>query len=316
MEKLPNLLVDEQFRKCVAFLTADIPDLKTGVVVRTPAASGFLVGVPLGEGVDAWAVYVVTARHVIDTSRPYGPLYVRLNRRDRTGFDDFATPQDNWTCHPQTDVAVAPLGLRFREYDILWIGIEDLATDEYVADNRIGAGDDVFFVGLFTEHPGRARSEPIIRFGNVSLMPHEPIPIKMGPEDDAPTLRVDAYLVEARSWGGHSGSPAFIYYTLARETPRGEGGPGKVLTLTGPGLRPPALLGLVHGHYEIEQDIAFVGDILGSGKVPINAGIAVVIPAQRIIDTLMDEELVEFRRSLHEDVVKQSPKPKPDGGPS
>ena len=297
----PNMLVDEQFRKCVTFLFVDVIDEVNGEPKRIPAATAFFVGVPVDN--EGSVTYAITARHVVDASRPHGSLYVRINTTSG-GFQDFRAPQDAWVCHHSTDVAAIPVGLPSERFDLRTIPFSMLATDDYVIRQRIGAGDDVFFVGLFSEYAGQERNQPIIRFGNISLMPHEKIAVKLNPDSDATTL-IDAYLVEARSWGGHSGSPAFIYYPPDRE-------PGGGIVLGG---NLPALLGLVHGHYEIKQDVAFIGDILGSGKVPINAGMAVVIPAQKIIDTLMQEELVEERNRILRGHRKHKPTPKPDVSP-
>lgn len=293
----PNMLVDEQYRKCVAFLFVDVIDGDTRTIKRIPAATAFFVGVPVNN--EGSVTYAVTAKHVVDASRPHGPLYIRINKISG-GSQDFQAPQDAWVCHPSTDVAVVPVGLAVEQFDFRRIPLSMLATDDYVIQQRIGAGDDVFFTGLFSEYAGQERNQPIIRFGNISLMPHEKIAVKLDPGSDATTL-IDAYLVEARSWGGHSGSPAFIYYPPDRE-------PGGIVV----GGNPPALLGVVHGHYEIKQDVAFIGDILGSGKVPINAGMAVVVPAQKIIDTLMLEELVEERNRVLQEHLKHKPTPTPD----
>lgn len=293
----PNMLVDEQFRKCVSFLYVDSIDEDSGAVKRTPAATAFFVSVPVDN--QGSVVYAVTARHVIDATRPYGSLYVRINKAD-SGFQDFEAPQDTWMCHVATDVAAIRVSLKPTQYDLRTIPLSMLATDDYVIQQHIGAGDDVFFVGLFSEYAGQERNQPIIRFGNISLMPHEKVSVKFDPGSDATTL-IDAYLVEARSWGGHSGSPAFIYYPPDRES-------GNLFI----GRRPLALLGLVHGHYEIKQDVAFIGDILGSGKVPINAGMALVVPAQRIIDTLMEQELAEERRRILEQHRRCKTTPTPD----
>lgn len=293
----PNMLVDEQFRKCVTFLFVDVIDKATGIPKRIPVATAFFVGVPIDS--EGSVNYAVTARHVVDASRPHGPLYVRVNKTS-DGFNDFHAPQDAWACHPSTDVATIRVGLPPEQFDFRTIPLDMLATDDYVIRQRIGAGDDIFFVGLFSEYAGQERNQPIIRFGNISLMPYEKIAVTLDPGSDATTL-VDAYLAEARSWGGHSGSPAFIYYPPDRE-------PSRIVV----GGNPPALLGLVHGHYEIKQDVAFIGDILGSGKVPLNAGIAVVIPAQKIIDTLMQEELVAERNQILEEHRRRRPTPQPD----
>jgi hypothetical protein len=63
-------------------------------------------------------------------------------------------------------------------------------------------------MGLFSEHPGGDHNEPIARFGNIALMPAEKVTVDVGDS----TAHIRAYLVEARSWGGHSGSPAFVFF--------------------------------------------------------------------------------------------------------
>ena len=50
----PDMLIDEEFRKCVTFLFVDKPDQESGNLKRVPAATAFLVGPdtddPVGHG--------------------------------------------------------------------------------------------------------------------------------------------------------------------------------------------------------------------------------------------------------------------------
>jgi hypothetical protein len=64
---------------------------------------------------------------------------------------------------------------------------------------QIGIGNEVAFAGLFVNHHGKKRNEPIVRFGNICGIPSEPVSTKAGD--------IEAYLVESRSVGGLSGSP-------------------------------------------------------------------------------------------------------------
>lgn len=141
---------------------------------------------------------------------------------------------------------------------------------------EIGHGDDIFLVGLFAQHPGANRVLPILRFGNISLMPYEAVRITLEPEFNSITT-LEAYLIECKSWGGHSGSPVFFYHSPDRYMMQGG------LTIV---EAAPVVLGLVAGHFDIDQEVKFLGDIWGSGKVPLNSGISVVVPAQYIIDTI------------------------------
>ena len=65
---------------------------------------------------------------------------------------------------------------------------------------EIGIGSEVYFPGLFVHHHGR--NEPIVRGGIVSSMPTEPVLTEFG--------EIHAYLAEARSVGGLSGSPVIV----------------------------------------------------------------------------------------------------------
>ncbi len=273
-----RVVIDEKFRKCATYLFVNAPDPKTSVIGRRLVGTAFFVTVY--SGTEGAAMYAVTARHIVDNSASIGPLVVRMNTTD--GYVDLETQQSNWTCHPSTDVAAIrvrslPAGADFKS-----IGLDMLLTDQMVTEHLVGAGDEIFFTGLFSEHPGRRKVQPIMRFGNLSMMPHEPIRVK----GLSVASEIDAYLVEARSWGGHSGSPAFVYYPPDRF--------GHSISVAPTGL-PVFLLGLVHGHYDIKSDVSFTGDFLGKGEVPVNAGMAVVVPSQKIIDVLMDDDLVTDR---------------------
>lgn len=99
------------------------------------------------------------------------------------------------------------------------------------------------------------------------------------------TGTIKAYLIEALSWGGSSGAPVFVdYFDPTATSPD----PWQV--------QPFRLLGLVNGHDEIYRDVEFAGDV--TGRIPLNAGIAVVVPAQAILDLLSDEAVLDERKQL------------------
>ncbi len=196
------MLIDEQFRKCATYVLGNARDPQTSAIGKRLFGTAFFVTV-------SNAIYAVTAQHILDNSEEFGPLFVRLSTVN--SYVDFEAPQSAWARHPSTDVAAirvpVPGNAAFRSIDQSM-----LLTDQMVLDHRVGAGDELFFTGLFSEHPGREKVQPIMRFGTISMMPHEPIKVK----DLRVASEIDAYLVEARSWGGHSGSPAFVYYPAYR----------------------------------------------------------------------------------------------------
>jgi hypothetical protein len=109
-----------------------------------------------------------------------------------------------------------------------------------------------------------------------------------------PSTKLDAYLVEARSWGGQSGSPAFFLDHPYRDPRIG-------IRMDKPGRSPgwfPSLLGLVSHHYDIKRKFETTGDVLGEAQLDVNTGMAVVIPGQNILDLLHDEDFVRERDEM------------------
>ena len=108
---------------------------------------------------------------------------------------------------------------------------------------------------------------------------------------------MDAYLVEARSIDGLSGSPVALNAALrpdgARPAPQN-------------GTRPPKgalkqyyFMGLVHGHYVVKNPIdAVIGDTEFRTTLPygdMNTGIAIVVPSERIMETLNQPSEIKAR---------------------
>jgi hypothetical protein len=131
---------------------------------------------------------------------------------------------------------------------------------------------------------------PIARFGQIARMNDELVASE-GP--GGLVSKLDVIMVEARSWGGHSGSPAFVLFSATRH-------PG-VITL--PGIPTSdtrafwALLGLVSGHWELPVAVRErnAPKLPTPHSVAINAGIALVAPAQQIVDLLMRDDVVADR---------------------
>ena len=49
-------------------------------------------------------------------------------------------------------------------------------TDEVFKNRQIGPGDNVFWVGLFSLMADQKKNWPIVRVGNIAMMPGEKIP--------------------------------------------------------------------------------------------------------------------------------------------
>jgi hypothetical protein len=188
-----------------------------------------------------------------------------------------------WFYHPtDPDVDIAVTGfVPEPESDIVAIPFESLLTPEKIKTLDIGVGDEVFFPGLFWYAPGNRKNTPIMRMGNLAMFPVDPIVVEHG--------TMEAYLIEARSIGGISGSPVFVKQTITRQIKEKDGTPQQVQLSSH-----FHLLGLMHGHWDIRESEINSAHLVNS-KRGVNLGIALVVPAQKIIETLYHPDLVAGR---------------------
>jgi hypothetical protein len=269
------MLIDERARQCVAYLVEE--SIQDGVQTRWPVGTLFFVGEEIDER--GALRYAVTAAHVILDVQPGTQQYVRVNLCTGGVFDVPIVVAD-WVIHPSSDVAVCDFTTVLSRCTTEWTAFDQrsIGADWYwvgcgsgVALEEVGVGDEVALVGLLAEHPGTLRNQPIVRFGHVSLAPHEPIPLELAPNQPR---SVDAFVVEAQSWGGQSGSPVFMYWPHFREWQEQD-----------KGARGPWLLGLVHGSFKTDEPIRKPVGIPGDWGFGANAGLTVVIPATTILET-------------------------------
>jgi hypothetical protein len=219
--------------------------------------------------------------------------FLRINTKSAAPEEIKCAPTD-WWFHPNnersaTDVAIAPLTID-KDTDINPIpifGPRSVAATSDVMDRvRIGIGDEVAITGLFCSHHGQNRNVPITRIGNLAMLNEEPVKTKY-------CGHVDAYLVEARSIGGLSGSPVFIHLPAIRTID------GKTELHQKQKTFQLYLLGLMHGHFDIENLNADV--VLEDEKDAtsgIHSGIGVVIPVEKIIETILQQELTIYAEKL------------------
>lgn len=265
-----DMRVPDEVRQCVVFigLPVKLPDGQEGLRFKGTA---FFVAVP-SETIQDWVyVYLVTAKHVA-SSLEGRKFLVRVNTKD--GRSSLVRGEGaRWWYHPtdeSVDVAVIPW-LPPEEVEYKRIPTSMFLSDEIIRSKSIGTGDEVFITGLFAHLTGSARNLPIVRMGNIAMMPGEPIPTKEFGD-------IEAYLIEARSIGGLSGSPAFVRETVPM------------------GLGAFYLLGLTHGHWDIPLGSRNDIEDIDPG-VAVNVGIAIVVPAKKILEVLNHPQLIDKRRA-------------------
>jgi len=281
--KREAMRIHPTIEKCVVFLASNTAD---GMRLRGTA---FLLVHPLGYA-EATTSYLVTARHVVEgiqkTAGGDGHVYMRFNSRElKAGYGRCAL--NAWTFHDDDRVDVAAMPLGVMDHAHAYVPLSMFATDKVVEEQGIGVGTQLFFPGLFVRRAGEEQNLPIVRFGNIAAMPGERIKTKWG--------NLEAYLVEARSIGGLSGSPVFA--TLGPVWI----GKNDELQIAG-NPQPTFLLGLVHGHWDtvdVPDSDSLADDAFPfSEPKSVNMGIGIVVPAKHIQETLDQPYLSSQRDAL------------------
>ena len=283
------MLVPERARKCVLFVGAK----PAGKFV--PRATAFAVRIHDHQHLFH---YLVTAEHVVSALlRKDHDIWVRANSKSGPP-DEVKIGLQDWSFHPDAaysgaDVAVAPLSFDGNtDLDpVPIVGPDSVAaTHDVITKTGIGVGDEAVITGLFLSHHGQQKNVPITRIGNIAMLDGEPVTTKYCGD-------LNAYLIEARSIGGLSGSPVFAHLPAIRTID------GKTtLPYTQASIFQLYLLGLVHGHFDIQNlnsdAVLEDGERAISG---IHSGIGVVIPVEKIIETVMQPKLAKMRLKIVED---------------
>jgi hypothetical protein len=193
MPKIHRALLESVF-----YLYRDEDAARSGIGA---IGTGFIVGIPYG-GVDHY--YGISNSHVVCAN---GGSVIRLNTYD--GIDLVDLGPEDWEVHlGGEDIAAVPLALSGEKHAVNAIPA-DMVLGE--GERMIGVGDDVFMLGLFADHEGITRNNPVARFGNISMLASEDAPVKVKGRD-----RI-CHIVDMHSRSGFSGSPVFVYRTFGQD---------------------------------------------------------------------------------------------------
>jgi len=278
--------VPDEVLKCVVFLGRE-----QGFEIKW-IGTGFLVMLEEKEGQHTFRFpYLVTANHVADAIDG-APFKIRVNKRSGEAVEISANESGDlkWYRHSlgnKVDVAVCPWQLPSREFDVLAIQTTLFLTNEIAEKNHIGAGDEVLIAGLFSKITGKSKNIPIVRIGNLAMAPSEPIvPTSLG--------NIEAYVIEAKSLGGISGSPVFIRQTADLKDAFHKWGTNEFVTIQA-FTEVLHLLGLAHGHWKIDPAELNAPEV-EHDEDGINIGLAIVVPASHILEVIQNKELTAMRR--------------------
>ena len=272
-----GLPIPTEIRKAVAYIYVPQED---GSLI--PNGTGFFVGVKNADQENSFAVYLVTAAHVLkkrDSATYYPVIVIRLVKKaggvQQIPIQLMLTgPQKNVFAHSDStvDLAVIPFQPSPDFFDFKFFGTDLISARNAFAKLKLGVGSGVFFTGLFLQHTGEQHNESITRFGRVALIPEERIKWNDG-------LAAELLLIESFAFGGSSGSPVFFWAGAERE-------PG-VLTLGTPILR---LIGIIRGHFIEPRPIAAVDTSQVAASIA-NVGISAIVPAEFLTEILNSDEL-------------------------
>jgi hypothetical protein len=285
--------IPKQWLDAVVYLYPTEDDARRGA----PAGStGFIVSVPVEDNrLQGHAHhYVVTNAHAVE-GQP--SLAVRINLR-AGGFDVMTIPREEWITHPDRD-DVAAAGLPGNPaYQYAAVNRSMMLTRELLDHWDFGPGDEVFFIGRYKDHEGKAHNVPTVRSGILSAFPAEPIKQAARDHDQ------ETVLVEARSLSGYSGSPVFISHSPYIEKSPEPDGPPLVHGVTG---GPCFLLGIDWGHQSWTEPVrepVYNRPVSERTYVQLNSGMMMVVPAAKLLSLLDAERFADGRRKTERQLLE------------
>lgn len=275
------LAIDPYYLNSVVFL---YPTEDSAMKGEAAGGCGCLIGTPSRHAPHFYP-HIVTNAHVVD----HGHRFVRLNKKDGGDAVVMSTKPEDWSISTDDDLAIC--GTYFPpEAQAVSIFADTFLVEDCMVDGwPIYPGDEVFFYGRFIGHDGRDRNRPVMRFGNVAMLPDPRATVRVNDRDQL------AFLVECRSLSGFSGSPAFVRLADSRLSAPGQNRPSKWIP------RGAKFLGIDCGHFPFWSNVYAERNKSSSCSpnmfVETNSGIAVVIPSWRVMRALNQEPLVSEREA-------------------
>jgi hypothetical protein len=292
----PPVRMPDDVLKCVGYVCEVTHRDATGAY-GDAYATGFFIAVPCEsqELKEKRFTYFVTAKHVA-TDLEHREIFFLVNKKGGGSSNQTTVIGDRWHVHPtdaHADVAIIQVGIH-PSADIMPVAIEYLGLPEKLKTLTVGIGDETYTVGLFSAVPGDQQNMPVVRCGNIAMMPTEQIRTELG--------YTDVYLVEARSIGGMSGSPTFVQPTVREHIKLLDGTPS-VRFSKGPA---ETLLGMMQAHWSIRESEINSPSFTHDRQRGVNYGIAVVVPAFKIYETIYKSDLVAMRKEQEEKELRRT----------
>ncbi|HEX8798367.1 MAG TPA: hypothetical protein VF772_07140, partial [Terriglobales bacterium] len=267
-----------------------------GFKKETPqyAGSGFVVAVP-GARANSH-LYLVTAKHLAERMECC-PIIMGFSYRD--GSKALVEADDvHWYAHPTeaaaVDVAATPFAPAQRDQlDLEPVPEHLFSSGERMGKASIGVGDEITAIGMFTRFSYEDRHLPIVRTGNLAMLPTLRIPVK----NFEP---MEAYVAEIE---GLSGSPLWVRPTASFNAGQKDGGEEKQSVPLN-GDTEMIFLGLLHGRWEIGER-AMQG-LSAQYTKNMTSGMSIIVPAHKILEVINQPELAAMRKKKDEEPAKKT----------
>jgi hypothetical protein len=281
-----RVAISADTRKCVVFFGKLVPP-KAGANSKASSevaygGTGFLAAYN-DEGYTFR--YLVTCRHV--AKRLEDGFFLRLNTV-AGGSEELPIDVDaHWQYHPDktVDIAVTNIGINALQFDHFAVPLSKISKRE-----NIGAGQRMHIVGLFRLHYGKRRNVPIVHTGHIAALADPVEKIAITDRTTGKRVLSEAYLVEAQTLEGLSGSPVFVQEYVA--FPIMADGEGKIIATFGE----VNLLGVYQGAWDgrpgeiLETDRNMAGDY----RIPV--GMGMVVPIEKVIELIEgNDDLKKWR---------------------
>ena len=270
--------IPQDILKCIGYLTTPI---SIGALDNTEnnktIGTAFLVGYQYPKNKGTSYVFLVTAKHVLhhDNGARIERILLRMNDKTTKKLKDYdIIKNDRWFFHSDNSVDLAIQPLLPRDADFLMIPNSLFVTDNTLSNNKIGLGDDVFYIGLLDYYSGVDHIIPIARFGRIALITNEKTADGMF-----------YHFIDAGNIPGHSGSPVFLWATPSREST------GLVA-----GSRIFGLYGVVSGTLEYAKEIKVIMPKRTQVRpIPMDyraGGVTAIVPVKYLDELLNDPKVV------------------------
>ncbi len=268
--------INDQMLSCVFYLYRDRQAAESG---ENAGGTGFWTAYQPEDAAGVFYMFAVSNKHVVADA---GASVIRVNTTNGR-VDAFDVEPHEWYFDNKDDLAITHIQtIDFTKHAIKNIPMSMFVTREIIAQYDLGPGDEVFMIGRFIRHDGKATNIPSVRFGSLSM----PESVIYYPLYNAQ----ESFAVEMRSMAGYSGSPVFIYPSQWNMNSGG-------ITI---GNTAVFLLGVDWGHIidhlEVIDGRAAQPGKSGSAYVRASTGMNGVVPAWKLSDLIKTSPWAENMR--------------------